>query len=1202
MKLSKTYRLLFYALLLSFAASFFCEYQYKASVKKQIPVGEFNIALNKKLRDANKTLSKIDDIIIHSSLDSVEKIHFPSNDISYYVYEHGNLSFWSDNHADIQSLDLKDSCNWKYTELSNVWGVCKAIKGADDRLIVAFVSIKNNYPYENAKLINSFTSDFQLDKHIGIVWGEANDKLAVKDYDNRYLFSLSPSSIPVHSSLWGFSGLIAGSIFIILFFFFFANSHLLLGKRQLSLNEFFLVSLLTGLLTGISLLFSEPSLLYWHSLFSSMEYSANALLSSVAHLSVATLFFAATVYLFFFHVQTGKAGHFKLIFLQILFGLYFILMYNILNSMIFHSSIQLAILDFEDISEVSLWFHFLFFVWGIGLIMLFYKTHSHLQNKQWLQQAIANDIAIALGIAAIFFIFWRTNTVKVLLSYIGLIGIFYVPLFQKKKKKTSSFALLWAISFIVFFLVNTFLINNEKQLGKYHVLAENIHINGNTENDRMADMLLEELDNQISTDKKIQHLSTYSDSISQVNQYINNNYLRGFWNRYDMRLNVAMAGSELQYQYLEFINRTGTRLKNTHFYSVPASYNSMSYIGVFPIQSIEGDSLYMFMEFYPRKNFKSYSFPDLLISSAPDIQSQLKIAVAIYEKGNLTYSSDKQYFQEGTQWIPRSKKEFFSINYKKRAYYIYSPDKNNQIVITKTEQRSLGVIVMYAIYSLASFLLLGWLFLWLNNLRRRKPSFRISFAARFQYSFITLMLISFFGIFYVSVDFIQKKYEDEQVSQIENKKNYIQKALQDMYYWTQDLSTVNQQGLNFDLQELSYMYQTDILVYDNQGVLVGSSQPVIFNKNLISKQISPKPFFSNNSNINQEEHIGNLNYLTGYTDFYNGDFLQIGYIAVPQFLSREEIRAEIESFISVIIHIYLIIIILAIVLSLVIGKQLAAPLTMIENKLRQMRFGHRNEKIDYKMKDEIGQLVAQYNRTVDELENSARLLAQSEREMAWKTMARQIAHEINNPLTPMKLTLQQLLRTKKMDDGRFDEYFEKSTLTLVEQIDNLSRIASTFSNFARMPEAHFVSMDLAARINSVVRLFANNHEQTELHYQGATEGIWIFADPEQLTQVFNNLLKNAMQSIPAERKGKITVTISEDGKNARVDISDNGTGIADEIADKLFTPNFTTKSTGMGLGLSISKNIIEIAGGTIEFTTRPGEGTTFSVTLPLEHQ
>ena len=155
--------------------------------------------------------------------------------------------------------------------------------------------------------------------------------------------------------------------------------------------------------------------------------------------------------------------------------------------------------------------------------------------------------------------------------------------------------------------------------------------------------------------------------------------------------------------------------------------------------------------------------------------------------------------------------------------------------------------------------------------------------------------------------------------------------------------------------------------------------------------------------------------------------------------------------------------------------------------------GRRNEKIDYNLNDEIGQLVIQYNRTVDELEQSARLLAKSERETAWKSMARQVAHEINNPLTPMKLSIQQLQRTKKLNDNRFDDYFEKSTAMLIEQIDNLSRIAGTFSNFARMPEANFERVDIAARLYSVVQLFVNNNEQIQIEYRGQEKEVFVYA-------------------------------------------------------------------------------------------------------------
>jgi nitrogen fixation/metabolism regulation signal transduction histidine kinase len=214
-------------------------------------------------------------------------------------------------------------------------------------------------------------------------------------------------------------------------------------------------------------------------------------------------------------------------------------------------------------------------------------------------------------------------------------------------------------------------------------------------------------------------------------------------------------------------------------------------------------------------------------------------------------------------------------------------------------------------------------------------------------------------------------------------------------------------------------------------------------------------------------------------------------------------------------------------------------------------------------------------------------------------MARQVAHEINNPLTPMKLTIQQLQRTKNMDHVKFDDYFNKSTHTLIEQIDNLSNIASAFSNFAKMPEAKFESFDLVARLKSVIQLFTLSNDQLLFEDIIPDCEVIVHADPEQLIQVFNNLIKNAIQSIPQGKNGIIQFELNKLDDRVIISVTDNGNGIDESIVDKIFVPNFTTKSSGMGLGLAISKNIVEVAGGSISFNTKKNIGTCFSVQLPL---
>ena len=907
-----------------------------------------------------------------------------------------------------------------------------------------------------------------------------------------------------------------------------------------------------------------------------------------------TGYFISSICLFFFYTKIRFTDSvFKTLILQLLSLFAFVLLYYILIGLIYHSSIQLSILHFNDFSGLNIWIHFLILIWGIGLALLFYKTHSRQKNNP--------AIWIDLIFGALLYIGCRfispDDAISITISYYGLWFGFYMYYLFPKRKNIYTISALWLLIFSGFLVYNSLVINNKKKLDKYKILAQNIYINGSSENDQMADILLEELDVKISRDKKVSKLLLKRDSVQTTNDYLNKTYLRGFWNKYDMRLNVVVAHSRTYNEYADFILKSGNRIKKTHFYSVTANENNMTYIGQFHANSKEVDSLYFFMEFYPRRNFKSYSFPNLLIATTANIQSQLNISIAKYERNRLVFSSGKVEFAVESKWIPTNKVDFFKTIYDGRQCFVYKPNPNTYIVIAEQDFFEPFTHFLYFLYTFLAYFALCSLLIWFYLLARQKWNYRLGLTAKFQFTFIALLIVSFIGIFFVSVNFIEEKYREQQIANLESKKNYIQKALQDLYYWNQDLNAQNSQALNFDLQDLSYIYHTDIHVYDNHGELIGSSQPIIFNKNLISTRISPTPFFKPNSNFNQYEHIGKLNYLSGYTDFVNGDYAQIGFISIPQFFSQDEIKNEIESFLSVIIHIYLIIIVLAILLSLFIGKQLSAPLIMLENKLKEMRLGRRNEKIDYSLNDEIGQLVIQYNRTVDELEQSARLLAQSERESAWKSMARQVAHEINNPLTPMKLTIQQLQRTKKLDEKQFDDYFAKSSAMLIEQIDNLSRIAGTFSDFARMPEANFERIDIAAKLYSVVQLFANNNEHVQINYTGTVKDVFVFADPEQMVQVFNNLLKNAIQSIPDSREGVISVLLKQAANLIIIEITDNGVGIESTLHEKLFTPNFTTKSTGMGLGLAITKNIIELTGGTIRFESVENAGTTFYIEL-----
>ncbi len=272
---------------------------------------------------------------------------------------------------------------------------------------------------------------------------------------------------------------------------------------------------------------------------------------------------------------------------------------------------------------------------------------------------------------------------------------------------------------------------------------------------------------------------------------------------------------------------------------------------------------------------------------------------------------------------------------------------------------------------------------------------------------------------------------------------------------------------------------------------------------------------------------------------------------------------------------------------------------MLGDGLASVGVGKKSEHLVYTGNDEIGALVKQYNRMVDEIEESTHKLANSEREYAWREMAKQIAHEIKNPLTPMKLNVQQLYKSWKDKAPGFDKLLERFTKNQIEYIDNLSTIATAFSSFAKMPGNNPVELNLLDQIRSMLELFKNTANITFNVNWPHESKVMIFADREHINSVFANLIKNGIQSIPQGHAGVISVNMEIQSDKVVISIGDNGSGIPEDLQWKLFTPNFTTKSSGMGLGLSIAKKYIENANGRIWFESAAGMGSVFFVELPL---
>ena len=315
----------------------------------------------------------------------------------------------------------------------------------------------------------------------------------------------------------------------------------------------------------------------------------------------------------------------------------------------------------------------------------------------------------------------------------------------------------------------------------------------------------------------------------------------------------------------------------------------------------------------------------------------------------------------------------------------------------------------------------------------------------------------------------------------------------------------------------------------------------------------------------------------------------------PYFQDVSFAESELNVFLTTLYQIYFIMLVVAIVLAYFISRYVTRSIETIRLKIGQTGLLKKNEKILLKnATKEIDSLVNSYNKMIDDLEDSAEKLAKSEREQAWEEMARQVAHEIKNPLTPMRLTVQSYQNTNSLESKEEKDKLNDFCDTLIEQIDTMSTVATSFSDFATLPKTQLEKSDIVDTTKKVIEIF----EQNNISFTTSKESIVIKLDKEQWIRVMTNLIKNSIQSIPSDREPNINVEITDSKSSVKVLVSDNGLGVLEENKEKIFEPKFTTKTDGMGLGLGIVKNIINSHRGKISYKSKPKKGTKFTISLP----
>ncbi|RPD94598.1 sensor histidine kinase [Aureibaculum marinum] len=473
---------------------------------------------------------------------------------------------------------------------------------------------------------------------------------------------------------------------------------------------------------------------------------------------------------------------------------------------------------------------------------------------------------------------------------------------------------------------------------------------------------------------------------------------------------------------------------------------------------------------------------------------------------------------------------------------------------------------------------------------------------------ILLVVIASILIALMAVYQYNEQTKDYHAERLERKENTI-KATIDLELKKHTTYPVTEENLykifsyKDKIYDISDINQLDILIFNLKGELQITSSSS-FSKDDSSHHISQRILnllaeSPEHRVVVEGETPSGIKYKSAYTYINDGKFKPIGILHIHYLKDNSFQEEELKEFLSRLAYVYIFMLLFAIGIAYFVSRYISRSIQTVSEKMSMTVLGKSNEKIILEDASlEIFNLVTAYNTMVDKLEKSASKLAKSQREQAWREMAKQVAHEIKNPLTPMRLTVQSFERRFDANDPNIKAKISEFSKSLIQQIDTMSSIASAFSNFAEMPKQKIENLNVVEVVKLALDIFNKNN----VYYFYDDEEIIARLDKGQLIRVVTNLVKNSVQSSDSEGDVKVEVRVFQENEKIVITVADNGSGISEEDKDKIFEPKFTTKSSGMGLGLAMVKNIVEAYGGNITFVSELGKGSVFTVTFPKNNK
>jgi two-component system, NtrC family, nitrogen regulation sensor histidine kinase NtrY len=1133
--------------------------------------------------------------------------HQNRQDLSLHIYRNDSLIYWNTNQIPVLRFSEIHFPSDGILHLQNGWYYAKT-KKVGTTLICASFLIKQDYSFENSELKNVFSPLFKLPfpAHVSL-----DNELGypIFDQNKNYLFSILPKNTQLINRVDSVLLLALSLLSLCLWF-------VVLFHRMKTLNHWIVFSI-PIIIVGLRILSIKH---VWFGFLNEIEaYKPNLYGTSewFPNLFEYLVNCCIIVFVVLTCIMLLKASKLKKQFLLLTSTFFFSYIFWLLIVYLNQGLIENSSIPFIIDKLFALNVYTIIALISIGV--LFYVYHYFTRKVLFEIQKIipANKNRwLLLGSANLLFILIiiTFSNLPWIVAFVPL-TIQYIISFTNTKKEKQHLLIYGLIYLVLFALLSTILIgefNHRKERSERELFANQLA----TEKDIVTEVEYTKIKEKIEKDDFLTRFINNPRfiSISEFENTIERRIFNGFWERYEMGFDLFSAEG---HSFIHLQNNKTTDFDHiNHILEEHGTYSEIdsniffvndytgkySYIIKQKLTSNVGEPIYFVGTLKSKKIPEEIGFPSLLISEKAKVFEHLtNYSFAKYYRSHLITRYGKFNYPSSDQAL-NNWQTLQTGYYDKDGYNHFALRKSSKdiIILSRKKPTTLEFITTFS-YLFSFFGLLLILSMLKNNTIFSFPP-SLTLAMKIQVVLIGLVFLSLLAFGWGSGIFVRNQYNALTNDEISEKLKSVETELRGKLGEKTQLS-INKDGNNLGvlLQKFTKVFVTDINIYDKEGFLIAASRPRIFNIGLLSEQMNADAFYQvesvDKSEYIHQENIGTLKYLSAYAPFYNNEGELLAYLNLQHFGQQKEFENQIQQFLVAIINVFMLLLAISIVVAIFVSSWVTSPLRLLQESFSKVKFGKHNQAISYDRKDEIGALVKDYNLKLEELEYTAQQLAQSERESAWREMAKQVAHEIKNPLTPMKLSIQHLQRIYDPNDPNSGVKLNKVATSVIEQIDALTKIANEFSNFAKMPRPNEALIDLKPLLENVIEVFRVN-QKVNLIFQTTVDTAFVMADKDLLLRVFNNLIKNAIQSIPDDKIGKIDIRLIEKESHFTFQFQDNGIGIGEAQKQQIFVPYFTTKTTGTGIGLAMVKQIIESHHGSIRFESVEGEGTTFEFQIP----